>query len=321
MRRRLFDKNYNWGILTYNVTDTSSATQLLYDYWTSRIEKMMVDDKLITPSPTYQFSTAGEHIVKIALKDSCTSLLRMCYECTSLISADLTNWDVSNMTDISYLFYGCTSLENADLSGWDVSKVTAAYRLFGNCTSLEYIDISNFQFESMVWTAYSYGVSGMFRGCTNLKSANLSNCNFGGGSVYGLFWETPNLESVNFDGCGGSFYYPANMFSESGIKTVDFSKCPSLSFTNSMTYMFAYTPNLTTVNFYNVSLTTVNNVTALFLENTTLTSLKILGKINSGISYVGTYIPDTNGTFYYNSDNDYSPIINQLPDTWTTAPL
>ena len=49
---------------------------------------------------------------------------------------DIKGWDVSKMTDMSYLFCGCSDCYtaecsaakkqfNGDLSGWDVSKVTS----------------------------------------------------------------------------------------------------------------------------------------------------------------------------------------------------
>ena len=35
----------------------------------------------------------------------------------------ISQWDVSNVTNMSYMFYRCESF-NQDISGWDVSKVT-----------------------------------------------------------------------------------------------------------------------------------------------------------------------------------------------------
>ena len=39
----------------------------------------------------------------------------------------IENWDVSEVTDISYLFYHKRTM-NADLSSWNVSQVTTMYR-------------------------------------------------------------------------------------------------------------------------------------------------------------------------------------------------
>jgi len=37
---------------------------------------------------------------------------------------DVSKWDVSNVTDMSYMFYSANSFSNHDLSQWDVSNVT-----------------------------------------------------------------------------------------------------------------------------------------------------------------------------------------------------
>ena len=41
----------------------------------------------------------------------------------------IANWDVSAITDMSYLFYNMRNF-NADISNWDTSKVTNMYRMF-----------------------------------------------------------------------------------------------------------------------------------------------------------------------------------------------
>ena len=44
--------------------------------------------------------------------------------CISLSSLDVSGWDVSACTNMSYMFYNCTSLSSLDVSGWDVSACT-----------------------------------------------------------------------------------------------------------------------------------------------------------------------------------------------------
>ena len=45
---------------------------------------------------------------------------------------DISNWDVSNVTNMSHMFYWCISF-NQDLSNWDVSKVKNNIFMFRNC--------------------------------------------------------------------------------------------------------------------------------------------------------------------------------------------
>ena len=42
----------------------------------------------------------------------------------------IAGWDVSMITDMSYLFYALNNF-NADISSWDTSKVTNMYSMFG----------------------------------------------------------------------------------------------------------------------------------------------------------------------------------------------
>ena len=40
----------------------------------------------------------------------------MFYECTSLESLDLSNFDTSSVTNMAFMFYRCSSLKSLDLS-------------------------------------------------------------------------------------------------------------------------------------------------------------------------------------------------------------
>ena len=42
---------------------------------------------------------------------------------------DISNWDVSNVTNMSVMFNGATSF-NQDISSWDVSSVTTIWYVF-----------------------------------------------------------------------------------------------------------------------------------------------------------------------------------------------
>ena len=45
---------------------------------------------------------------------------------------DISNWNVSNVTDMNYMFGGCKKF-NQDISKWDVSKVKSHYFIFSDC--------------------------------------------------------------------------------------------------------------------------------------------------------------------------------------------
>ena len=54
----------------------------------------------------------------------------MFVKCEELESVgDISEWNVSNVTDMSWMFYYCKKF-NQDLSGWDVSNVTNRLGIF-----------------------------------------------------------------------------------------------------------------------------------------------------------------------------------------------
>ena len=61
------------------------------------------------------------------------------YEATSF-NSDLSDWNVSNVTNMAYMFYSTTSFNN-DLSNWDVSKVTNMNTMFYGVLSMNNINL------------------------------------------------------------------------------------------------------------------------------------------------------------------------------------
>ena len=59
----------------------------------------------------------------------------MFFGCRKLESVgDISSWDVSNVTDMSFMFYDCKELESVgDLSNWDVSNVRNKDIMFLYC--------------------------------------------------------------------------------------------------------------------------------------------------------------------------------------------
>ena len=93
-------------------------------------------------------------------------------------SGDLKDWDVSKVTNMEGMFEGCTGIENLKgLSDWNVSKVTDMKNMFEGCTYLDNI-------SGLSGWAKKVGsvtdMSGMFEGCTFIvKLDGLANWNVG----------------------------------------------------------------------------------------------------------------------------------------------
>ena len=65
-------------------------------------------------------------------------------------NGDISNWDVSNVTNMSYMFWGCKKF-NQDISTWNVSNVTNMSYMFYECTNfnqdISAWDVSNVKFN------------------------------------------------------------------------------------------------------------------------------------------------------------------------------
>ena len=86
-------------------------------------------------------------------------------KCSSLTSLDVSNWDTSNVTDMTYMFNSCQSLTSLDVSNFNTSKVTNMTEMFNNCSSLRKIKLINStipQLTEMLPTRASSSVGYLF---------------------------------------------------------------------------------------------------------------------------------------------------------------
>ena len=66
---------------------------------------------------------------------SITNMLSMFYRCNKLKSVgDISSWDVSNVTNMAYMFTGCVNF-NQDILRWNVSRVTDMSYMFFGCVN------------------------------------------------------------------------------------------------------------------------------------------------------------------------------------------
>ena len=100
-----------------------------------------------------------------------TDMSSMFSSCFSLISLDLSNFDTSLVTDKKYMFSSCSTLTSLDLTNFNTSLVTDMKFMFGDCSSLTSLDLSNID------TSLFANMSSMFDHCINLEYINLKNFN------------------------------------------------------------------------------------------------------------------------------------------------
>ena len=68
----------------------------------------------------------------------------MFYGMSSVTSLDVSSFDTSNVTTMSYMFYGMSSVTGLDVSNFDTSNVTTMGYMFKGMGSVTSLDLSNF---------------------------------------------------------------------------------------------------------------------------------------------------------------------------------
>ena len=111
-------------------------------------------------------------------------------------SINLTGWNTSNVTFMSNMFYSCYSLTTLNLNNFNTSKVTNMYNMFSWCNKLTSLDLSNFN-TSNVTDMY-----GMFDSCSKLTTVNLSNFDMTNVTKSdSMFRNCTALHTIRLDNC------------------------------------------------------------------------------------------------------------------------
>ena len=174
-------------------------------------------------------------------------------------SPDVTNWDVSNVTDFSDAFKGCETF-NQDISGWNVSKGTSFSNMFLQCFVFNQ-DISGWNVSN------GTDFSDMFRQCyvfnANIGSWDMSNATtlramFSSASVFNQplnNWDVSNVTDLQATFASAkAFNQPLNLWNTSNVTNMyaTFSSYPAAfnqdisswdtSNVTRMTNMFSWNP-------------------------------------------------------------------------------
>ena len=80
------------------------------------------------------------------------------FEGTKFKHIDISDWDVSNVTNMQFMFNGCKYLKSVgNISKWDVSSVTDMWYMFFKCEKLESVgDISNWNVSKVTNMSYMF---------------------------------------------------------------------------------------------------------------------------------------------------------------------
>ena len=116
---------------------------------------------------------------------------------SSLESLNISGFDTSNVTNMDSMFRGCNKLTSLDVSNFDTSKVTDMNSMFGSCWGLTSLNVRNIDTSNVT------NMSNMFYGCGKLTSLDVSNFNTSNvTNMGGMFRDCigiTSLDLTNFD--------------------------------------------------------------------------------------------------------------------------
>ena len=132
------------------------------------------------------------------------------FEETKFKYIDISDWNVSNVTDMEDMFYWCEVLKSVgNLSNWNISNVKTMGGMFYKCESFNQ-DISCWDMSSVT------DMASMFYGCRSLNQ-DLSN------------WDVSNVTDMGYMFCNcESFNQDISKWNVSSVKNhlFMFTNCP-----------------------------------------------------------------------------------------------
>jgi len=195
----------------------------------------------------------------------------MFYNCSSLTSLDLSNFDTGNVTNMKYMFLGCKSLTSLDLSNFDTSNVTDMSGMFQSCSSLTSLDLSNFDTSNVTSLRY------MFEHCSSLTSLDLSNFDTSNVTTMGVMFaycsSLTSLDLSNFDTSNVTTMGVMFAFCSS-LTSLDLSNFDTSNVT-SLRYMFEYCSSLTSLDLSNFDTKNVTDMYGMFADSLKLKTIYV----------------------------------------------
>ena len=163
-----------------------------------------------------------------------TDMSYMFYGMSNLTTLDLSNFNTSQVTDMKYMFTYMFNLTTLDLSSFNTFKVTDMNHMFSATRNLTTLDLSNFDTSKVINMQY------MFSGMRNLTTLNLSNFDTSKvTNMYGMFGGMSNLATLDLSNFDTSKVTDMShmFFGMHNVTTLDLSNFDTSNVTD-MSYMF-----------------------------------------------------------------------------------
>lgn len=335
----------DWGAIGYEeapemINTPWTYAKQIYDNWDAsigdRYNAFSSDSKLIyfpnvnmsNVTSTYNMFSSCRNLTlfpKVTLTSKLTKTNSMFYDCQALQDIDVSQWDVSNVTEMTRMF-ASSRIKSFDGSMWDTSKCKNFSELFNSCYSLQSVKLDGWNFNSTKDYNSTYGPFYAMFTSTALTEISLSNVVTDQvSSMYGMFsgatkvtsldlssFDTRNVTTFKymFNNCSGltsldlsSFDTPrvddmSNMFQNCrGLTSLDVSSFDTSNVTT-LYYTFGYCSGLTSLDLSSWNTSNCTNVSYMFYQCHNLQ--KVEGSLDwSKISSYPSTFYQSNSTYGY----------------------
>ena len=255
---------------------------------------------------TYNFQKEGYYKFEIVFNAKISNMKRFFYECSNIIFLDFSNFDTSNVNDMSGMFRRCTKLkEIKGLNNFITTKVKNMIGMFNECPELISLDLFNFDSSNVTNISFMFNnciklkeikglnnfntshvkyMTSMFQNCNEIEYLNLSN------------FDTSNVKNMShmFEKCNNLKEINCSNFNTSNVKKMEFmfSECYKLEIINginkfntskveTMNYMFNQCKDLEYLDLSHFNTTNVTNMSWMFNRCNSLKYLNLLNFTNN----------------------------------------
>ena len=200
-----------------------------------------------------------------------TNMSQMFSDMSNLTTLNLSNFDTSNVTNMESMFRDMSKLTTLNLSNFSTSNVTNMNSMFANISNLTTLNLSNFD------TSKVTDMSATFYGISSLTTLNLSNFDTSQvTNMQDMFYGMSNLTTLNLSSFDTSKVtrMQAMFYGMRNLTTLNLSNFDTSQVTN-MSLMFYNMSNLITLNLSNFNTSQVTNMYAMFYGMSSLTTLDL----------------------------------------------
>lgn len=191
-----------------------------------------------------------------------SSLYYMFNNCTQLVTLDVSDWNVINVTNLNHFAYNCSKWAIVDVSGWDVDNVTNFGYVFTNVSAASVINVNGWNISK--GTIFE----GMLQGCSGITSLDLSG------------WVFKTTVTINITRL---LAYCSNITSIGDTNTSGWTNAKF----NNVSYVFASCAKLTSISCSNWDVSNVQNFSYFVSDCTLLSSIDVSDwNVSNGTNFI-----------------------------------